>query len=609
VSPPEIGFLALGLALGTTAGAALLAVVRPHAPLRPVVKVTITPNALAPRETAAARTTRAYRLAETLPGSPDEEARLDLRGAPAMAVPTTPAPSETRTRVPFGSATLPDLAVAPSISGGAQPAGRPLASAAPVAIAVAAWPEAGALSLDDPGFAEPVERVDVGATRVGLAVRPRPPIVAAQPRLAVEAVGIPVIAGPPLDRPAAVAVAAVGDGRPAASAGAGASDAADRGAASPAADPCADDRTAAAAACAAAESARAAARTAADRLRDAQRAHADLEARVEEAVALADPRRVAAEKERLHSQFRATQRPTISADEAEAAAREWLTAVSNLNAAARDAARRARAGTEELRTLAASVEQLDLEASAARIAADRAEDACRTARESLATCEERQRAVPPAAAAGEGLDEDRWPGGAEPAFDRRPSEPDDAGRLPVILRVLGGEAGAREQLVEGLAAGDPAQTAAWHVRIASFVDAVTARAIEDGYIEVREDDPFWRLFSGEEQREIVQALSALGFRFDGMHGFADDRAPTARDLSLAVGYAGLDRMRVRNWPGEAGLAELFDGAVVRADLWLATQADDLSLARVEAALGPRAASLAELWDAWGRVRPAMLEER
>ena len=56
-------------------------------------------------------------------------------------------------------------------------------------------------------------------------------------------------------------------------------------------------------------------------------------------------------------------------------------------------------------------------------------------------------------------------------------------------------------------------------------------------------------------------------------------------------------------------AELFDGAVVRADLWLADQADDLSLTRVEAALGPRAAGLGEVWDAWGRVRPAMLEDR
>jgi hypothetical protein len=179
----------------------------------------------------------------------------------------------------------------------------------------------------------------------------------------------------------------------------------------------------------------------------------------------------------------------------------------------------------------------------------------------------------------------------------------------LILLVLRGDSGAHEALVSSLAGSDTAARAAWHVRIAKFVDAVTARAIEDGFLDIDQENPFWRLFSGEEQREIVQALSSLGFRFDGMRGFADDRAPSARDLSLAVGYAGLDRMRIRTWPGETALASLFEGASVRADLWLATQADDLSLRRVEAALGPRAAGLAELWDSWGRVRPAMLEER
>ena len=34
-------------------------------------------------------------------------------------------------------------------------------------------------------------------------------------------------------------------------------------------------------------------------------------------------------------------------------------------------------------------------------------------------------------------------------------------------------------------------------------------------------------------------------------GFADERVPSQRDLSLAVGYAGLDPMRIRRWPTEA----------------------------------------------------------
>jgi hypothetical protein len=265
--------------------------------------------------------------------------------------------------------------------------------------------------------------------------------------------------------------------------------------------------------------------------------------------------------------------------------------------------------TDELRRQAAALEKLDLDANAARVAAERAEDACRTARESLATCEERQAALAqPGGAEPSPLDE-HWPGSGEPELDRGQGPRPEADRLPLILRVLRGERTAREDLVALVAAGDAAGAAEWQVRIARFVDAVTARAIEDGYLATDPENPFWRLFTGDEQHEIVQALSSLGFRFDGMGGFADDRVPSARDLSLAVGYAGLDRMRIRSWPGETALAELFTGASVRADLWLATQADDLSLGRLEAALGARAAGLAELWDAWGRVRPAMLEER
>jgi hypothetical protein len=592
VSPSEIGFLALGITLGITAGVALLAVVRPRSPFRPVVRVTVTPNAIVPRGRGEAGRPRPTSPIEPAPGSPDEDARLDL--ADGLPVGIAPAPGSSpspaagfRTRVPSDPATVPSRAVGIPILGNGQPATGPLASArSPIAVAEPSAREA----------APPLPtRLDVGTSRPELGVRPRLPVPEARPKLAPNSIAVPIVAG---RAPSGGRRAAAGAGKPASRTDAPAT----------AADPCADDRTRAASACAAADAARDAARGMADRLREAQRSHTDLQARVEEAGALADPRRLAAEKERLHAQFKAAHGATASPDEAEAAAREWLTAVSAANTASRDAARRVQAGTDELRAQAGALERLELEASAARISAERAEEACRTAREQLAACEERQRPAPePAGEPEEGGDP--WPAGAEPGLDQHPRVPAEQERLPVILRVLAGDVAAREQLVASLAAGDPSATAAWHVRIASFVDAVTARAIEDGFLDVSDEDPFWRLFSSEEQREIVLALSALGFRFDGMHGFADDRVPSARDLSLAVGYAGLDRMRIRTWPGEAALAALFEDATVRADLWLATEADDLSLSHVEASLGARAAGLAELWDAWGLVRPAMLDER
>lgn len=591
MSPSEIGFLALGLLLGVTLGALLLGVVRPRSPFRPVVRVTVTPNAMTPRDRLIAGASRSSRPSLPMPGSPDEDARLDL--ADGLPVGPGPAPEGAlplpgvRTRVLSGPG-LPAHTVGLSIDGrgGAGEALAPMTGTTALAVAVAE-PAAETARRAAQASALP-SRIDIRPLRAELAVRARPPVTEHRPALAEDLIGIPIIARGPTR---AQREAAASESAPS----------------STAVDACADERATASNACAQADTAREAARAMADRLRDAQRALADLQARVEEAGSLADPRRLAAEKERLHERFQVAHRAARSTDEAEEAARDWLTAVSAANGAARDANRRVQSGTDELRVQTAALARLDLEANAARISAERAEADCRAARESLAACEERQQAVtPPAEEPGE--DGTAWPGGAEPGYDARPTVPADRGRMPVILRVLRGDPAAREQLVATLAGGDAGETAAWHVRIAKLVDAVTARAIEDGYIDVDEEHAFWRLFSGEEQREIVHALSALGFRY-GMRGFADDRVPSARDLSLAVGYAGLDRMRVRAWPGESALAALFDDAVVRADLWLAHQADDLSLARVEAALGPRAAALGEIWDAWGRVRPAMLEDR
>jgi hypothetical protein len=591
VSPSEFGFLAFGLALGIAAGVALLAMVRSHSPLRPVVRVTVTPNAIAPRDPTLAGRPRTARFGEPAPGSPDEDARLDLaEGLPigtadAEAIEPPPAP-EIRTSVPSGSpASLPAGAVGIPIEVAPVPARGPLASGGP-SVAVAERLSTATAVL---AGIELAHRVDVGASPNGVAVHPRPPVARPMPGLAADPIAIPIVAGRTNAGGRAKApVPTAGD-------------------AVSSTDPCAGDRERATSACTAADAARDAARAVADRLRESKRAHADLQARVEEAGALADPRRLAAEKERLHAQFTEAHGVAASPDEAEEAAREWLTEVSALNTVARDAARRVQDGTEELREHVWAIERLELEANTARISAERAEDACRAAREQLAACEERER---PVSSPGSGQEPTiaPWPGGPEAAFDRRSAGRGDAERMPIILRILRGDADARARLVASLAAGDASATTAWDLRIAAFVDAVVFRAIEDGFLEVSEEDAFWRLFSGEEQREIVLALSALGFRYDGLGGFADDRTPSARDLSLAVGYAGLDRMRIRSWPGDAALAELFDGTRVRSDLWLATQADDLSLGRVEAALGSRAAALHELWDAWGIARPAMLEE-
>ncbi len=112
MSPPEIGFLALGIALGITAGVAFLAVVRPFAPLRPVVKVTVTPLELAPRNAAGL----AARFDGPVRGSPDDDARGGPSGdahldTSAAARPKAPSPADPRSCVPSGPAAIPSGAV------------------------------------------------------------------------------------------------------------------------------------------------------------------------------------------------------------------------------------------------------------------------------------------------------------------------------------------------------------------------------------------------------------------------------------------------------------------------------------------------------------------
>jgi hypothetical protein len=141
-----------------------------------------------------------------------------------------------------------------------------------------------------------------------------------------------------------------------------------------------------------------------------------------------------------------------------------------------------------------------------------------------------------------------------------------------------------------------------------LVEAIVADAIEASALEFPANHPFWGGFSRPQSRDIVRALSSLGFRFDGLGGWTDERSPSQRDLSLALGYAGLDPMRIRVWPTAEETESLFRDVTVAADEYLAGIAGDLTLAEMVTMLGRRADGLAEVWNNWGRIRPLLLEE-
>ena len=175
-----------------------------------------------------------------------------------------------------------------------------------------------------------------------------------------------------------------------------------------------------------------------------------------------------------------------------------------------------------------------------------------------------------------------------------------------MFRLLRGDHVTLRRLVEELAGDDTAEQGRWQLQLTDLVDAILARAIEASMLDFPADHAFWTTFTRDQAREVVGALTSLGYRFDGLGGFSDERIPSQRDLSLAVGFAGLDPMRIRHWPPEAEMAELLREVSVAADEYVAATAGSLTLGEMVAMLGRRAETLADLWNSWGRIRPLLL---
>lgn len=416
---------------------------------------------------------------------------------------------------------------------------------------------------------------------------------------------------------------------------AGAAEAPGTAATSPETDPCGTARSAAQDACALADRMSALALATQERLRGARRAYDEHAGRRERAAAAADPRAVRAAKDEAQAAFRRGRLAAADRGALEAAAREWLREVDRVNARTREAIRTlAREDAAELSLLQA-VERLGLEADGARIAAESAAEACRNARITLATCEERERAsvatvaaaspgtvaraaLEPAAVAAQAMVAMPAPEPAAPA-DSIPPSPDGAQpgpaepahpppstAVPAIFPLLEGDRDVRRRIAVALAEGDAAAEGRWQAHLVALVEAVTERAIDSAALTFPEAHAFWGPHTQAQCREIAAALAALGYRFDGFGGFADGRVPGQRELSLAMGYAGLDPMRMRIWPTEAEMTRLFEDVHVESGQFVAEAAGDLTLGEMIDLLGRRAEDLSDLWNAWGRVRPLLL---
>jgi hypothetical protein len=623
VTANEVAFLALGATLGLVTGAAVLEVLRGRTHAAHVVRVTVAADAI-PRRRSATLSDDAFLVAENQParGGPADrrveelpmpisgpDRRTAVRYGPSPAGPRSGAPSETG--LTWTTSAVSGSPVAPGDGPGV---GIPVGSGTDPMLAALRMHALTSLLADDPErdqrgtialdglLAAPVlvARTDPDARTEAAPKVLRPIAAIALLDPPDESVHASIMAMDETAAPGAAPTTTTDDGSAGSVVGApdGAPGAVDR---------CADERRAASERCELAVRARAGAGTADESLRAAQRAYDEHLSRADVAAAVSDARAVRREKEAAQARFRAAYATSATTDDAETAARLWLEEINDVNNAARAAAATATRERAAATKIGATLEHLSLEADAARIAAETAEAACLMARQALAVCDERVDAdvaqAQPAAAPA--------PWAERPGVAVEEDEPLVAalttGGTPTIFRLLRGDRDAMTRLVAQLAGTDAAEQKRWQLNIGRLVDAIVAVAIEATSLEFPPDHTFWGAFTPTQDREIAEALSSLGYRFDGLAGFVDDRIPTQRDLSLALGYAGLDPMRIRHWPTETEMAALYAEVSVAADEHLAATAGDLSLGELIALLGRRADPLAELWNEWGHVRPLLLE--
>lgn len=587
VTASEFAFLAMGLILGLAAGAALVEVVRARPPSAREVRVTMSTDAV-PRRRSSTLADQGSMAAPQEPARGGPADRRDgLTAAPAgaserrTAVLSGPAPTEGVGEGPIpgrimrpvfplvdpGMAVAPSMATGVAVSGGLDPMLDALRASAVASVNASMRAATATAVLDAEGSPRPAGGAAAVDPSPAAADRPPTPTHTAHE--------------------SDVAGHAVDDG------------------------PCADLRRVADERCELATRANEQATAADETLRNAQRAYDAHEARTSAAQAAADPRAVRTAKDAAQERFRQGRSAAVTTNEVEAAARSWLQDVNAINAEAREASAalaRERAATQDL---GLDLERRSMEADAARISAEGAQAACLEARETVAACDE---------ASSEDVPVPRppWPTNApgapfisddvDPDADPLAAALSGGGSTPRVFRLVRGDRAAMGEVIIALGGDDAEERRRWQLALAAFVDAIIADAIEAAALVFPPDHPFWGPFTIEQDRDIVRALSSLGYRFDGLGGWLDDRLPSQRDLSLALGYAGLDPMRLRYWPTDTEVAGLFADVSVAADEHLAGSAGDLTLGELVSMLGRRADGLAELWNNWGRIRPLLLED-
>ncbi|TMC65934.1 MAG: hypothetical protein E6J17_01330 [Chloroflexi bacterium] len=618
----EFAFLALGLMLGVASGAAFIVISNARAPAVNEIRLTVTPNAIPRRRRSTLSEDAFSDHAEPARGGPAERPLDDREGELRWVA------DGTGMRTIVRSAPLPPAGAGDPESGAQGPVR--IGGGSP-------WPAAGRNRLPLPASivaSYPAEPGRDEAPLVAVPIYPERDVAMAALRdSAARAAEIMMRAQATTEAGTATATAIATVGRWDAGFGAvvayeatgsnGGTNGTRRrsttltplgdGNESAAGGPCDEAERIADERCAVAIRARGQADAADEAVREAQRAYEERGAHANRAAVAAESSDMQVAKQSAQQAFRRARSEASTRDEIESAAASWLTEINRINQVARDAAMQVQRERQASAALMARIERLTVDADVARAAADAAELTCNAARAAVADCLEAATEqgsqphvpMPPitpfpvaAIAHGSGVDVDE----ASPLESAVATSENEA----AILRLLHGDRAMLDALVTRLGGADPAERRRWQLALAGLVDAIVATSIESSILTFPTDHPFWGEFSQSQSRDVAAALASLGFRFDGLGGWADDRIPSQRDLSLAAGYAGIDPMRIRRWPGEAETAELYRDVSVAADEYLRGAASGLTLGELVSALGRRADALTDVWNDWDRLRPLLL---
>lgn len=363
----------------------------------------------------------------------------------------------------------------------------------------------------------------------------------------------------------------------------------------PLSGPCAPARVEVDSRCADAERLAQAAIAHQQRLRDVKRQLSEVSALREADARVRDRRQLNAAKDVSRNAYHAALATADDEAAVQEAARSWLHEVDRLNRQVSLADRRAEDVVRRAAELERSLPGIELAADAARIAAEAAQVACLDARRALAACEEQaqQRINGQPTAAQQSL---------PPEAQRRDRKP---GGRPISL-VLRGDRETLLALALRLAEETGVEAGRLQLLLLELRESIAARALEEHAFRFPSGHPFWGQFAADGGRRVAASLGSMGYRFDGQSGWVDQRAPTIRELAIALSNCGLDPRSLRRPAGQTAIDSLWVGTTVVVEEYLAGRAPDLELPQVMACLGPRAARLSELWDMWGRLRPLLL---